>query len=226
MKRCFLIALLMLWGSRGIEAIALSDYLDSLFSSHWPDSGFATIWEPVKGSNPPEFSDKVQFRLVSPEPVQWRGPMILTFLAESPDGFQKRFSLRGTLRVFGPGVLPREKIKRGEALSDAKVLCTTIEWTRVAGTPLYSLDDTAGKLAARTLAPGRPILREYLRDKSVVIPGQEIYVEAAAGNVCARLRVRALEEGAEGEIIRVTAQSSGRSLRVRVQNSQTARVIE
>jgi flagella basal body P-ring formation protein FlgA len=226
MKRCFLIVLLMLWGSRGIEAIALSDYLDSLFSSHWPDSGFTTLWEPVKGSNPPEFSDKVQFRLVSPEPMQWRGPMILTFLAESPDDSQNRFSLRGTLRVFGPGVLPCEKIKRGKALSDAKVLCTRVEWTRGVGTPLYSLDDTAGKLAARTLAPGRPILREYLCEKPVVSLGQEIYVEAVAGNVCARLRVRALEEGAEGEVIRVATSPLSRSLRVRILNSQTARVIE
>jgi len=216
----------MLWGPRGIEAGALSDYLDNLFASHWPDSGFTIIWEPVKGSDPPEFSGKAQFRLVSPEPAQWRGPMILTFLAESPDGFQKRFSLRGTLRVFGPGVLPCEKIKRGKALSDAKVLRTTVEWTRIIGTPLCSLDDITGKLAARTLVPGRPILREHLRDKSVVVPGQEIYVEAIAGNVCARLRVRALEEGAEGEVIRVATSPSGRSLRVRVQDSQTARIIE
>jgi flagella basal body P-ring formation protein FlgA len=226
MKRWFLIAILTLCASKGMEATALSDYLDNLFASHWPDSGFTTSWEPMKGSEPPDFSKETRFRLVSTESAPWRGPMILTLLAESPDGIARRFSLRGTLRVFGPGFVPCEKIIREEMLSDEKIVRTTVEWTDLVGTPLHSLKDVKGKLAARTLTPGRPIFRENLREKPIVISGQEILVEAVSGNVCARLRARALEEGAEGEIIRVTTSHLGRSLRARIRDTQTARLIE
>jgi flagella basal body P-ring formation protein FlgA len=207
-------------------AVDFSDYLDSLIASHWTQSGFEATWEPIQGSTPPSLPENAQFRLVSSEPVRWQGPMVLVFQADTPDGRKSQFSLRGVLRVFGPALLPCRIIHQGEVLSEESVKCETIEWTNVAGTPVVSVDDLSGKVAARTLVPARPVLREHIREESIVQSGQEIYVEAVAGNVRARLRARTLEKGARGETIRVLLPTSSQPMKVRIQDEQTAQIIE
>ncbi|MFH1010779.1 MAG: flagellar basal body P-ring formation chaperone FlgA [bacterium] len=210
----------------GSFAASFNDYLDSLFASHWPDSGFVATWESRQGSPLPVLPEGTRCRLVSPEPARWQGPMILTFQTETSDGLRSQFSIRGILRVIGPGLVPCRKIRSGEMLSPEKVQVATVDWTHLLGTPLFRLSDLEGKAAARTLVSTRPILREHVRERPVVLTGQEIYVEAVAGNVRARLRARTLEEGACGETIRVLLPSSSRPLKVRIQSAQTAQLIE
>jgi len=227
MRRFFLVILLVgLSGQAELAGADLSHYMDSLFAAHWPDSGFVALWEPVKGSEAPVLHKDAKIRLAGSEPIRWRGPMLLTFQADEPDGWRKTFSLRGTLRVFGPGLLPRHRIGRGEALDETNVRSATVEWTSVAGTPADCLADLTGRVAARTLVPGRPIVAEHVRDKPIVSAGQEIYVEATAGHVRARIRARALEEGAPGEIIFASLSSTSKSVQVRLQDAETALLVE
>jgi flagella basal body P-ring formation protein FlgA len=227
MRRFFLFALLLgLSGQAELAGVDLSHYMDSLFAAHWPDSGFVTVWEPVKGSEAPILHKDAEIRLAGSEPMRWRGPMLLTFQADEPDGWRKTFSLRGTLRIFGPGLLPRQRIAQGEVLDETNVRSATVEWTSVAGTPTNCLADLNGRVAARTLVPSRPIVAQHVRDKPIVSAGQEIYVEVAAGNVRARIRARALEEGAQGEIILASLSSTSKSVQVRLQNAETALLVE
>ncbi len=224
--RRFLLIFFLSFLMQKSSAADFSDYLDSLIASNWSESGFEATWEPIQGSEPPSMPENAQFHLVSPEPVRWQGPLVLVFQAGTPDGWKNQFSLRGVLRVFGPGLLPCKTIRQGEALSKESVKSEAIEWTHLAGTPVFSLSDLDGKVAARTLVPSRPVLREHICEKSIVQPGQEIYVEAVAGNVRARLRARTLEEGARGETIRVLLPSSTLPIKVRIQDAQTAQIIE
>ena len=227
MKRVFFVILLVAFFGQGkLAAIGLSQYMDSLFAAQWPDSGFTAVWEPMKGSRPPVLPKRAEIRLAGPKPARWRGPLLLTFQADEPGGWRKTFSLRGTLRIFGPGLLPRERIPQGEVLGETKVQLAIVDYTNIAGTPLGCFSDLEGKVAARTLVPSRPIVREHIRDKPIVVPGQEIYVEAVAGQVRAKIRARALEEGAQGEIIRASLSSTSKSVRVRLQDAQTALLIQ
>jgi flagella basal body P-ring formation protein FlgA len=185
----------------GSFAASFDDYLDSLSASHWPDSGFVATWELGRGSPLPVFPQGTRFHLVS-------------------------FSIRGVLHVVGPGLVPLKKIRSGETLGSQNVQVATVEWTHRTGTPLYHISDLDGKVAARTLVPTRPILHEHVRKRPIVLAGQEIYVEAAAGHVRARVRARALEEGACGDAIRVLSASSSLPMKVRIQDAQTAHTIE
>ncbi|MBM3324667.1 MAG: hypothetical protein FJY66_03270, partial [Calditrichaeota bacterium] len=128
-------------------------------------------WEPRKGNALPVFPEGTRFHLVPPEPARWKGPMILTFQAEKPDGSRSRFSIQGVLRVSGPALVPCRKIHSGEVLGAEKLQIGTAEWTNILGTPLFRLADLDGKVAARTLVFSRPILREHVREKPVVMSG-------------------------------------------------------
>lgn len=226
MKRLFSIVLMFgLFGPEAIATVEFPEAIDRFFAAQWPDSGFTTVWEPLKGSQPPALPESTELRLISPEPLKWQGPLLLTFKAEAP-GFQKQFSIRGILRVFGPGLLPSARIHRRESLSAANVHTATVEWTRIIGTPLRHLSELEGKVAARTLVPGRPIIVKHICLKPVIEVGQEIFVEAVAGNVRARTRARVLEAGAPGEIIRVILSPSSKRVRVRLQDTETAELIE
>ncbi|MBU1707797.1 flagellar basal body P-ring formation chaperone FlgA [bacterium] len=208
------------------ESSEIPPNIERFFTAEWPDSGFSTVWEPVKGSHAPELPEGVSLSLVSAKPLRFQGPMLLTFQADGPGNFEKRFSIRGTLRVFGPGLMPRMRIPKGQALSLANVRAETVEWTGLIGTPLRDTTDIGDKVAARTLVPGRPILVEHVCNRPVVKVGQEIDVETTLGNIRASVRARVLQDGAPGDIIRVLLSSSSKSIKVRLYDAKTAVPIE
>jgi len=73
-----------------------------------------------------------------------------------------------------------------------------------------------GRILGVDLAEGEPVVKEGLRPGVVVRRGEEVVVTSGNGRAEARRSVVALEEGREGDVIRVKNPDSKKEFRVRV----------
>ncbi|MGY8770179.1 MAG: flagellar basal body P-ring formation chaperone FlgA [Pirellulales bacterium] len=113
-------------------------------------------------------------------------------------------------------VFPVRPIRRGEIIMAQDLTLRPLNVVQNPSDYLTSIAEVAGKEASRSLSSGRPVLNQSPREPIQIQRNQPVTVYARIGSLVVRRESIALEEGSQGEVIKVQTvglQNQGRSNR-------------
>lgn len=156
----------------------------------------------------------VEIVAVKPADAWWLGEARFRLFVNVGDAESAVWTARASLRGTRRSVLARRAMKAGHRVVSSDV---------TVGEAPAQLD---GALAEESLAIGRvlacdldenaPVTAGALRPGPLVLRGDEVVVTSGNGRAVTRRTVQALEEGREGDVIRVKNPDSKKEFRVRV----------
>lgn len=112
--------------------------------------------------------------------------------------------------LYLPVAMVAREIARGEAITADKLVMKRYNISNLSGDPLLSVGDAAGRLAKRTLRPGKPLLRKQLQQPLLVKRGATVTIVSQTDGISAQTAGVALKEGRLQESIKVQNSSSER----------------
>ncbi|MCB1885403.1 MAG: flagellar basal body P-ring formation protein FlgA [Geminicoccaceae bacterium] len=193
----------------------------------------ASLVEPYL--DPPEADARVELRFTSPalplpNPAQGEGRLRILDLRHDPatgrfDGHLHARLAGGeeaVLQVSGSAVrmvevpVPAATIRAGSPIGSADI---AYEWFAAERLPAGALTDPAafaGTEAKRTLRPGRPVRARDLQAALLVRKGETLVLAYRTATLDLQVYAKALEDGAEGSLIRVANTDTDRVVRARV----------
>ncbi|MCC6738591.1 MAG: flagellar basal body P-ring formation protein FlgA [Planctomycetia bacterium] len=186
----------------------------------------ATVTARVLELDAPEATDfgSVEIAAVKPLDGWWLGEArfrVYVNVGEAASAvWVARASVRGTRR----GVVARRTMRAGH-----RVVSTDLATGDVpAGCEGALAEEVAavGRVLAADVEEGRPVLAGDLRPGPIVLRGEEVVVTSGAGRATARRTATAMEEGREGDVIRVKNPDSKREFRVRVTGPGAGEAVE
>jgi flagella basal body P-ring formation protein FlgA len=131
-----------------------------------------------------------------------------------------RAALRGTRR----GVVARREMRAGHRVVSTDVTVGDVP----AGEAGSIAEESAavGRILACDVEADAPVLANALRPGPIVLRGDDVSVKSGNGRVAARLVAVAIEEGREGDVIRVKNPVSKKEFKVRVTGPGAGDVVE
>lgn len=126
--------------------------------------------------------------------------------------------------VMADVVVARRALKRGQRIRAEDLALEEQDLSRLHRAWFTRLDEVTGKVADRSVRPGRVINPKLLSDPLAVERGSRVNIVARIGGIQASMPGRALDDGALGERIRIKNLASKRELEARVVATGTVRV--
>ncbi len=124
--------------------------------------------------------------------------------------------LRCGIRIERPYVVVKRRIERGAKLDASRLELKRVSVGQTGPEPVTDLSVAIGRTAARALVPGQVLRIADIADPPVVHRGQEVTCRVRRGNVEMEARVRVLEDGKAGSVIRVENIGSKKTFKARV----------
>ncbi len=115
------------------------------------------------------------------------------------------------VKVFGPALVATRQLPAGEVPANDALEVQEIELTRQPPGVISDLATLGDTIMARTLAAGQPLRREHLRTRPVITTGEMVKLVASGAGFSVTSYGKALSAAAEGQTIRVKA-DSGRTM--------------
>jgi len=115
------------------------------------------------------------------------------------------------VKVFGQALVATRPLPAGETPSIDSLELQEIELTRQAPGVITDLAVITDAIMTRTLPPGQPLRREHLRARPVIAAGEMVKLVATGSGFSVTSYGKALNAGADGQIVRVQA-DSGRTM--------------
>ncbi|HHY47241.1 MAG TPA: flagellar basal body P-ring formation protein FlgA [Firmicutes bacterium] len=129
------------------------------------------------------------------------------------------------VKVVGQVVVAARTIRRYEVITEDAVRVEKRDISQFYDKAVSSVDEVIGKWAARTIQPGYPIERDCLEEAPVVTRGMRVTIVAEKGGVRVTGIGEALEDGHEGQVIRVRNLDTNRQVQGIVRDAATVEVI-
>lgn len=146
---------------------------------------------------------------------QHQGRFAATVIA-SAAGAQERFSVTGRAgSVIEVPVLNRS-VKAGEVIGEADLAWVELRLARTNDDVLRDAHGLVGMSPRRTLPPNAPIRARDLREPSLVNRGSLVTIRLESRTMVLTAQGRALEDGAEGQAVRVVNTMSNRTIEATV----------
>jgi flagella basal body P-ring formation protein FlgA len=140
--------------------------------------------------------------------------LLLTFFV---DGVRQRsVHISGQVDVMQEVLVARQDLKRHQEIRPEMV---ALEAKNMAGVPATALTEVSAAMGMQTRQPiraGEAILPRMLKGKPVVQRGDRLALVAESGNLKVETVARALEDGYQGEQVRVVNSASGKEVYGRV----------
>jgi flagella basal body P-ring formation protein FlgA len=136
-------------------------------------------------------------------------------------------TLAGATPVAAEGmvVVPKRVIYPGEAITSEMISEVELRRSRASVPDVaFASRDVSGKVARRTLLPGRLIPLGYLREAYMVEAGKPVIVTLVSSGLELTLTAMPLQPGAVGDTIRVRNVDSGATLTGVVMEDGTIRI--
>jgi len=133
---------------------------------------------------------------------------------EVPIGVSRRTLMRytGTLIETAPAVVPTRTIGRGEIVRAADLALERRSKAEVAGDIVATAGDAVGRAARQALRQGQPLRRADLMRPEIVKRDDSVTLVYELPGISVTTRGKALEGGAEGDLISVLNGQSKRTL--------------
>jgi flagella basal body P-ring formation protein FlgA len=139
-------------------------------------------------------------------------------------GGSRRFLVwaRVIARVETTRVVAAEALRAGSVIAPSQVRLETVEVPPGAEIFAASLEEAVGRVARRTTAADRPLLRSMLGEAPLVKRGETVKVEVRRGAARLQLEAQAEADGRRGERIAVRNPETGKRFLVRVEDKGRA----
>ncbi len=118
--------------------------------------------------------------------------------------------------ISEPIVVPKRVIRAGSLIVDEDLEVRTVDLDGSHDELVVSLDGLVGRVARRTLLPGRPVAARSLELPAVIRRGSPVTVSVYLGRMEVSMEGEAMSDGAVGDDIRVLNPTSKRVLFGRV----------
>lgn len=155
----------------------------------------------------------VTIESVNHDPMQ--GRFAATVVA-SAAGAQERFSVTGrAIPVIEVPVLNRS-VRAGEVIGDTDIAWAELRRTNTSDGILRDAAALIGMSPRRTLRPNAPIRARDLREPSLVTRGSLVIIRLESRSMVLTAQGRALEDGADGQVVRIVNTMSNRTIEAMV----------
>lgn len=120
--------------------------------------------------------------------------------------------------------VPKRRLDPGEIITAADLVEVRLPRVQVSSLALREVDALVGMQARRALAPGRPIQEHAIGRPIVAKRGESVNIVLREGAIAITAPGRLLEDGAEGELVRVINGVSNRTIQAYVVNAETVEI--
>lgn len=139
-----------------------------------------------------------------------------TIVAPSADNPIHHFQVKGHISaVISVPVLTRN-IQNGQTITERDIQYIKIKESSFSRDTIADSGVLVGMTARRLLVSGRPIKRNDIVAKQIIERGSLVILSLAEGHMNISTQAKALENGAKGDIIRVTNTGSNKTIHARV----------
>ena len=162
--------------------------------------------------------------------LDWRhdprsGRFDALLLARLESGAQSRIALRGRARELVPVPVPRRNLLRGTLLTAEMFEEAWLPASRLREDTVMLVEDLVGLELERSLRRGQPVRRDQVRWPRLVRRGDVVTLVFRRPGLLLTALGRALEDGSEGEIVRLVNLDSERPLRGRVTGPRRVTIV-
>ncbi len=162
--------------------------------------------------------------------VDWRqdpgsGRFEARLLARLESGARSRITVVGRARELVPVPVPRRNLARGTVLTAEMFEESWLPASRLREDTVMLVEDLTGLELRRSLRRGQPVRRGQVQWPRLVRRGDVVTLVFSRPGLILTALGRALEDGAEGQIIRLVNLDSERPLRGRVTGPRRATII-
>jgi flagellar basal body P-ring formation protein FlgA len=140
--------------------------------------------------------------------------LLVTFFIDGVE--QQTVRVSGYVEVKRQVLVARRDLRRGQEIGKDMVTVKPMTLSGSAVTALSRPEEVMGMEPVQAIRTGEPILPSMLRETPVVRRGEQLVLIAESGNLKVTTTAKALENGYEGEQVRVTNAASGREILGRV----------
>ncbi|MFD2739559.1 flagellar basal body P-ring formation chaperone FlgA [Sulfitobacter aestuarii] len=120
--------------------------------------------------------------------------------------------LRGQAVVSVTTFVPARRMMPGEVITSADMVTAEVPLARLGENSLRDPGEILGKEVRRMLLPDRPVPAQSVMAPRVVRRGEDVTISFSDGAILLTAPGRALEDGAEGEQIRVINRASNKTI--------------
>lgn len=187
------------------------------------------VYDELEGNVPS--GGEINVRFMSPLPVDIMG--IHRFVYDSRNGrFRADFMTEGGLVEPAVGMavieveipVPSHRVDAGTILEQTDIVMDRIPAFQVNNMAVTDYDTLIGMQAKRALVPGRPIQEHAIGEPIVAERGNNVTIIVKDGPISVTAPGRLLENGAQGQRVRVINDISNRTVDAHVVNSETVEV--
>ncbi len=133
-----------------------------------------------------------------------------------PGGKTQRQTLRGRVDFVARIPVPSRSIRRGQEITRSDIKWTELNLRLLGSGTIEHPDQIIGQAANRNLRQNQPLKPSDLRAPIVIAKGSIVTVSLRTGALTLTGTGRALEDGSQGEIIRIMNMQSKRTLEANV----------
>ncbi|MDZ4858820.1 MAG: flagellar basal body P-ring formation chaperone FlgA [Candidatus Hydrogenedentes bacterium] len=121
------------------------------------------------------------------------------------DGQVKRTVFaKANVEAYAEVLVCARDIPRGKTIAGTDLRFEKRAMSTQKGEPIQGLDEVAGMVARDTMLMGEAVSHRSLVPKQLIKRNQTVSVETRAGKLVVRSRARALDNGAAGDVVRLT----------------------
>jgi len=140
--------------------------------------------------------------------------LLVTFFIDGVE--QQTVRLSGNVEVKRQVVVASRDLRRRQEIGKDMVTLKPMTLAGSAASALSRPEEVMGMETVQAIRTGEPILPSMLREAPVVRRGEQLVLIAESGNLKVTTTAKALEDGYEGQQVRVTNATSGREILGRV----------
>jgi flagella basal body P-ring formation protein FlgA len=176
-----------------------------------------------------------EIRLRLPEGLPERGERLEGFIYDAASGMfasrliyngDDQIGFRGQAIVLVPAYVPIERIQAGEILQKQDLKEIMIPYQTVPAGSLRYPSEVIGKQTRRVLIDNRPIPESSLIEPQIVERGDKVTIELASGGLKLIAPGKAMEDGAEGDDVRVINLNSNKTINATIEAPGLVRVAQ
>lgn len=147
-----------------------------------------------------------------------------TLAAPSAANPLKTVSVSGVIEKSQEIPVLKSMLKNGDVIGAADIEWMSVTTKNMVYDTLTDVDQLIGKTPVRALQAGEAVRKRDLISPQLVARGDEVIIEFVNGTMALSVKGKAMQPGAEGELIRVVNLSSNQSLRAEVVGDRMVRV--
>jgi|GEM_PF-1879309 flagella basal body P-ring formation protein FlgA len=167
-----------------------------------------------------------QVNVVPDKNIIFRGKITLPVEIVSEGKTEKRILVSLNVRTFANVCSPSRVIAKGEIISEQDILVRKIETTSISQ-PFYSTkEECYSKRAAKSLLPGKTLLKEMLEEIPIVLKGKTVRVIAKTLTVSISTFGEAQQDGSRNEVISVRLSNSKEIVKAKILDESSVLVIQ